>query len=135
CDGHTMRSNVTIFFFQAEDGIRDRNVTGVQTCALPIYRGSQRIAGVCGRHTRVPFFRGNPEETGRIKDPAALQQSGKSETARECGHPRHRADSLPAARLEDFTLLFENEKGQDGAPDRRSLNLGLSSPENKYLPE
>src|SRR5699024_11300543 len=26
------------FFFQAEDGIRDRNVTGVQTCALPIYQ-------------------------------------------------------------------------------------------------
>src|SRR5437868_271404 len=26
-----------LFFFQAEDGIRDRNVTGVQTCALPIY--------------------------------------------------------------------------------------------------
>src|SRR5207249_10713710 len=30
---------VSIFFFQAEDGIRDRNVTGVQTCALPIYSG------------------------------------------------------------------------------------------------
>src|SRR5256886_12164679 len=26
-----------IFFFQAEDGIRDLTVTGVQTCALPIY--------------------------------------------------------------------------------------------------
>src|SRR5207249_5449642 len=26
------------FFFQAEDGIRDRNVTGVQTCALPIWQ-------------------------------------------------------------------------------------------------
>src|SRR6266540_5808869 len=25
------------FFFQAEDGIRDRDVTGVQTCALPIF--------------------------------------------------------------------------------------------------
>src|SRR5207248_7702036 len=25
------------FFFQAEDGIRDRTVTGVQTCALPIF--------------------------------------------------------------------------------------------------
>ena len=25
------------FFFQAEDGIRDIGVTGVQTCALPIY--------------------------------------------------------------------------------------------------
>src|SRR5699024_12127581 len=27
---------LSFFFFQAEDGIRDRNVTGVQTCALPI---------------------------------------------------------------------------------------------------
>src|SRR5207248_5570976 len=27
---------VCFFFFQAEDGIRDRTVTGVQTCALPI---------------------------------------------------------------------------------------------------
>src|SRR5690625_6825239 len=27
-----------VFFFQAEDGIRDGHVTGVQTCALPIYR-------------------------------------------------------------------------------------------------
>src|SRR5205823_9656379 len=26
------------FFFQAEDGIRDKLVTGVQTCALPIFR-------------------------------------------------------------------------------------------------
>ena len=26
------------FLFQAEDGIRDRLVTGVQTCALPIFR-------------------------------------------------------------------------------------------------
>src|SRR5207249_7681731 len=26
---------LAFFFFQAEDGIRDRNVTGVQTCALP----------------------------------------------------------------------------------------------------
>src|SRR5699024_9285383 len=28
---------IILFFFQAEDGIRDRNVTGVQTCALPIF--------------------------------------------------------------------------------------------------
>src|SRR5437773_11849433 len=28
------------FFFQAEDGIRDRDVTGVQTCALPISEGT-----------------------------------------------------------------------------------------------
>src|SRR2546430_10512383 len=30
------RISVCIFFFQAEDGIRDLTVTGVQTCALPI---------------------------------------------------------------------------------------------------
>src|SRR5699024_11966859 len=30
------KNNTRCFFFQAEDGIRDRNVTGVQTCALPI---------------------------------------------------------------------------------------------------
>src|SRR5690606_40549403 len=29
---------IFFFFFQAEDGIRDFHVTGVQTCALPIYR-------------------------------------------------------------------------------------------------
>src|SRR5207249_5615329 len=33
------------FFFQAEDGIRDRNVTGVQTCALPIYHLRSRSRG------------------------------------------------------------------------------------------
>ena len=29
---------VGVFFFQAEDGIRDYKVTGVQTCALPILK-------------------------------------------------------------------------------------------------
>src|SRR5207249_4259082 len=33
------------FFFQAEDGIRDRNVTGVQTCALPICGGVKADPG------------------------------------------------------------------------------------------
>src|SRR5256884_4933604 len=31
---------IFFFFFQAEDGIRDVAVTGVQTCALPIYCGA-----------------------------------------------------------------------------------------------
>src|SRR5699024_11468583 len=38
-------SSGLIFFFQAEDGIRDRNVTGVQTCALPISEDSTSGAG------------------------------------------------------------------------------------------
>src|SRR5688572_30905392 len=37
------------FFFQAEDGIRDLTVTGVQTCALPIFFGSVVTFAVCVR--------------------------------------------------------------------------------------
>src|SRR5699024_11423111 len=33
------------FFFQAEDGIRQRNVTGVQTCALPISEVEAHVTG------------------------------------------------------------------------------------------
>src|SRR5256885_5632382 len=33
-----------VFFFQAEDGIRDYKVTGVQTCALPIYSTGLRVS-------------------------------------------------------------------------------------------
>src|SRR5690349_23921871 len=33
------------FFFQAEDGIRDLYVTGVQTCALPICAGLRAVVG------------------------------------------------------------------------------------------
>src|SRR5207248_4872644 len=37
------------FFFQAEDGIRDRTVTGVQTCALPICVVARARRGSGGR--------------------------------------------------------------------------------------
>src|SRR5207245_1273281 len=36
------------FFFQAEDGIRDATVTGVQTCALPIWNEASRLREVGG---------------------------------------------------------------------------------------
>src|SRR5205807_5641636 len=39
---HT-RLQVVCFFFQAEDGIRDYKVTGVQTCALPISREDREL--------------------------------------------------------------------------------------------
>src|SRR2546427_8951897 len=47
------------FFFQAEDGIRDLTVTGVQTCALPILLGEKfpgaqfMITGVLGPHSNA----------------------------------------------------------------------------------
>src|SRR5207244_8112105 len=36
------------FFFQAEDGIRDDLVTGVQTCALPIFTAMRNESGAHG---------------------------------------------------------------------------------------
>src|SRR2546426_6586551 len=58
-----MQSRLFFFFFQAEDGIRDYKVTGVQTCALPIFgaagstgRGESNIK-VCGGFLTVEFMR------------------------------------------------------------------------------
>src|SRR5258708_23337659 len=64
-----------IFFFQAEDGIRDDLVTGVQTCALPIcilcsqaYGGIQMRTAVCLRAKNAGEDRECP--TDRNYDPA-----------------------------------------------------------------
>src|SRR5256886_3588632 len=44
---------LVFFFFQAEDGIRDLTVTGVQTCALPISRRVGRPVGERGEPLEV----------------------------------------------------------------------------------
>src|SRR5258708_14768939 len=48
----TLVVTIFFFFFQAEDGIRDDLVTGVQTCALPIY-----------------CFPNNPRTAGPVRPP------------------------------------------------------------------
>src|SRR5438445_2316713 len=57
---------VVVFFFQAEDGIRDIGVTGVQTCALPI-SGAQRAAGGGERRAAAttPAARRSPPPAAR----------------------------------------------------------------------
>src|SRR5690606_40045674 len=45
---------VVNFFFQAEDGIRDFHVTGVQTCALPIFPGVTDAAEAFRDNLQVP---------------------------------------------------------------------------------
>src|SRR5256885_9573974 len=56
CDRSLIRGPMCVspfvFFFQAEDGIRDYKVTGVQTCALPISRlrgASERLEAALGQ--------------------------------------------------------------------------------------
>src|SRR5438270_2668574 len=55
------------FFFQAEDGIRDLTVTGVQTCALPISTSARSITiwrgGFSTRSTPSPGSRPNSKRS------------------------------------------------------------------------
>src|SRR5262249_59653851 len=58
---------LTVFFFQAEDGIRDWSVTGVQTCALPILAiGDARIAIEEGVDRGTRGSAGSPETASSI---------------------------------------------------------------------
>src|SRR5256885_6382888 len=53
------------FFFQAEDGIRDYKVTGVQTCALPILGGWPKISTLRNRLVSdLTFLAPPPEKIG-----------------------------------------------------------------------
>src|SRR5205823_9593790 len=63
------KHRITFFFFQAEDGIRDKLVTGVQTCALPISRGC--------RPGRLP----RPAPLMKTGTPAASAKSRRSAAA------------------------------------------------------
>src|SRR2546422_7049709 len=70
----------TVFFFQAEDGIRDVAVTGVQTCALPISDPAEMLAfgGLGGRG-----LGGKVEQLGRTGGRMARgAKGGRSEERR-----------------------------------------------------
>src|SRR5437016_11931256 len=68
------------FFFQAEDGIRDWSVTGVQTCALPI--SSLRSGGVQAARRRARSAssttrsRHRDSTSSRITSPSSTSASG-----------------------------------------------------------
>src|SRR4030043_721222 len=100
---------VVSFFFQAECGIRDVAVTGVQTCALPI----------CSRH--VPA-RGEEEEHG---------ESGEEEDERtqraEVAHQEVQEELADdAAGRDDVAPEGERleDEGQEGADDEESQGEG-----------
>src|SRR5437763_14089253 len=69
------------FFFQAEDGIRDTSVTGVQTCALPILENCIARAVTLGDGKTIdvsdlpPAIRSEPAEPGSAGVPEASSLS------------------------------------------------------------
>src|SRR5256885_5471568 len=65
-----LQSCLFLFFFQAEDGIRDYKVTGVQTCALPIFGrdpDSNLFAESESETDRVPHARSGGESVSRVQ--------------------------------------------------------------------
>src|SRR2546430_5293206 len=71
----------TFFFFQAEDGIRDLTVTGVQTCALPISRGN-RADGWRGAGGRAGAISGR-DRAQRVRGPTGDRIGGEPSGRRE----------------------------------------------------
>src|SRR2546422_3600616 len=70
------------FFFQAEDGIRDVAVTGVQTCALPICRLRDRLESrlqECAEDVRI-----NGHPTERLANTSNLSRSEERRVGKEC---------------------------------------------------
>src|SRR5437879_12054346 len=60
-----------VYFFQAEDGIRDTSVTGVQTCALPISRKSRGLAPQPHLRRAAPVERGHDRHADGLGAPGA----------------------------------------------------------------
>src|SRR2546427_9344069 len=104
---------VIFFFFQAEDGIRDLTVTGVQTCALPI---SAQVAGICRKaadgQVVSPANLNSPEQTvisghaAAVKRAVEMASAGGAKRAvvLAVSAPFHSALMLPAQQRLEIDL-------------------------------
>src|SRR2546425_1918351 len=119
------------FFFQAEDGIRDKLVTGVQTCALPISPGAVLI-GCRLRLTRRPLTEVQKDIKVRLKQkkatqPLALASAGcvwknpRADDARASGCVRseeHTSELQSLAYLVCRLLLEKKKKQLNSTPNQ-----------------
>src|SRR5256886_11501386 len=105
--------SVSFFFFQAEDGIRDLTVTGVQTCALPIlvsdvavsladYHGTAGEAMAMGERTPVAVL--DAPASGRLAVAEAITNILAADI-----------DSLSQVRLSANWMAACGEAGEDAA--------------------
>src|SRR5690606_16338800 len=103
-----------IFFFQAEDGIRDFHVTGVQTCALPIW-----ARGPASRTQDPGPGPAGPNPTGR---PATPKETATPDRAPDApGGGLARTDQ-PAAYTAASTRGRARRRGRRGPRRRRPRN-------------
>src|SRR5260370_41548659 len=131
-----MYCRLFVFFFQAEDGIRDSSVTGVQTCALPISRssvdracrqggarvGAARRDGRTGRERRAGrrgAARGAPVRRGRVR--AVSTRRPRAVKARLSTDGGARGNPGPAA----YGYVLETEDGT--VLDARGERIGVAT--------
>src|SRR6266446_419699 len=100
------------FFFQAEDGIRDYKVTGVQTCALPI----------CQHHGQRPDLPAQRVE----EDAQRFQGDGTEKNAVARLSEDHRRCALASVESEDRVPDAPGDLRAIGQ-DERSARMGLDS--------
>src|SRR5205809_4930914 len=97
------------FFFQAEDGIRDVAVTGVQTCALPISRQTQSS----------PFLGLNaqPGDSGKLVVQGVVPGSAAEAAGLEPGDVLLKVGEVETRPDQDWGVKFRDRyRGQAGAP-------------------
>src|SRR5207253_2980826 len=117
------------FFFQAEDGIRDGHVTGVQTCALPIFTSAGGSDGPPGTHAAARFApRRTARRSGRSRAPRGpgsppLEPSAdrRGTAARVRGAPRRCEPARAAGRDRGRALSGGADRGHGLARDRSPL--------------
>src|SRR5207245_6170272 len=105
------------FFFQAEDGIRDATVTGVQTCALPIYR------------RRAQDLEGRREVVGETLDDERVAAERQVGAVLLAGPHRHEEAGIA---LENEThLVGDKEIGRASCRERGEIEVEGDSKREK----
>src|SRR5256886_8806226 len=94
---------MVFFFFQAEDGIRDLTVTGVQTCALPILQIHQLDNG-------LTIYLTENHETPRFEAQIAVRAGSKQDPAESTGLAHYLEHMLFKGTTKVGTLDYEKEK-------------------------
>src|SRR6266702_2558979 len=106
-----------VFFFQAEDGIREGHVTGVQTCALPIFGAPDFTTFVEQDLTQQT----NSAQANTMLNPVAVSSDGVRLLVTDLGHNRVLVwNSIPTANAAPADLVL-------GQPDMTS-----ATPNNGY---
>src|SRR5690606_42089669 len=84
---------LVVFFFQAEDGIRDFHVTGVQTCALPIFIAPDSSPARCPTAGRSMRGRSSNNGSGRRSEERRVGKECRSRWGPDHQRKQRRSDT------------------------------------------